>query len=79
MFENYNPHPWKSQDPDWGNPDRKGMLLSDQIHRFCTLQPQGLLISEGYDESKLRPAAFTLTVDRWRRLLRQQRRAQAAQ
>jgi len=62
MFENYNPHPWKSQDPDWGNPDRKGMLLSDQIHRFCTLQPQGLLISEGYDESKLRPAAFTLTV-----------------
>src|SRR6266480_6684986 len=61
MFEDYNPHEWKSNDPDWEIPDRKGMLLSDQIHRFCTLKP-GLLISDGYDEHNLRPAAYTLTI-----------------
>ena len=55
-------HPWKTKDPDWDKPDRKGMLLSDQIRRFCTQKPRGLLISDGYHESKLRPAAFTLTI-----------------
>jgi|SRR5215469_555380 len=61
--ETPHPHPWKTQDPDWGIADRKGMLLSDQIRKFCTTkQPKGLLISEGYDEKKLRPAAFTLTI-----------------
>ncbi len=61
--EHTHPHPWKTQDPDWGNPDRKGMLLSDQIRKFCTTKhPDGLLISDGYEEGKLRPAAFTLTI-----------------
>src|SRR5579863_1865190 len=63
MPANYHPHPWKTKDPDWENPTRKGMLLSDQIRKFCTeKRPLGLLISEGYDERKLRPAAFTLTI-----------------
>jgi deoxycytidine triphosphate deaminase len=61
MFEEYNPHEWKTIDPDWGVPERKGMLLSDQIHRFCTQKP-GLLIGEGYNERNLRPAAYTLTI-----------------
>ena len=56
-----SPHPWKSKDPDWGIPDRKGMLLSDQIHRFCTQKP-GLLIARGYNAERLRPAAYTLTI-----------------
>ena len=56
-----SPHPWKSKDPDWGIADRKGMLLSDQIHRFCTQEP-GLLIAKGYTEERLRPAAYTLTI-----------------
>jgi deoxycytidine triphosphate deaminase len=54
-------HPWKSKDPDAGIPDRKGMLLSDQIHKFCEQQP-GLLISKGYRKEHLRPAAYTLTI-----------------
>jgi len=59
----HHPHPWKTKDPDWGQADRKGMLLSDQIHRFCTeRQPKGLLISDGYDDRHLRPAAYTLTI-----------------
>ena len=59
----HHPHPWKTKDPDWRQADRKGMLLSDQIRRFCTeRQPKGLLISDGYDERHLRPAAYTLTI-----------------
>lgn len=61
MFDDYNPHEWKTIDPDWGKPECRGMLLSDQIRRFCTLSP-GLLISDGYSESNLRPAAYTLTI-----------------
>lgn len=58
-FPDYNPHPWKAQDPDWGVPDRKGMLLSDQISKFCG---KNLLIATGYNETRLRPAAYTLTI-----------------
>lgn len=59
QFPGYNPHPWKSRDPDWDKPGRKGMFLSDQIRRFCGNK---LLISEGYREENLRPAAYTLTI-----------------
>jgi deoxycytidine triphosphate deaminase len=59
IFPDYTPHPWKTRDPDWDDPSRKGMLLSDQIRRFCENK---LLISEGYSEARLRPAAYTLTV-----------------
>lgn len=59
MFETYSPHSWKTQDPDWRFPDRKGLMLSDQIRRFCAKK---LLISEGYCEDSLRPAAYTLTI-----------------
>jgi deoxycytidine triphosphate deaminase len=65
MAEDTRMHPlysqpiWKTQDPDFGNPDRKGMLLSDQIERFCNVK---LLIAENYDSRKLRPAAYTLTI-----------------
>lgn len=60
-------HLWKTQDPyrlpiDNGSAEhnRKGMLLSNQIHRFCT--EAKLLIAENYSESRLQPAAYTLTV-----------------
>jgi deoxycytidine triphosphate deaminase len=59
MFPGYTPHPWKTRDPDWNNPGRKGMLLSDQIRKFCNNK---LLISEGFSENNLRPAAYTLTI-----------------
>lgn len=59
MFEDYSFHPWKTQDPDIDKPDRKGMLLSDQIRKFCSKK---LLISDGYAENNLRPAAYTLTI-----------------
>ena len=49
---------WKYQDPDRTN-DRKGMLLSNEIDKFCK---EGLLIETNYSESRLRPAAYTLTV-----------------
>ncbi len=49
---------WKYQDPS-SKMDRKGMLLSNEIHRFCT---EGLLIETNYRESRLRPAAYTLTI-----------------
>lgn len=53
-------HPWKYEDPDKGNPARKGMLLSNEIERFCK---NGLLIEkEDYDRSQLRPAAYTLRI-----------------
>jgi deoxycytidine triphosphate deaminase len=53
-------HPWKTQDPYQKELDRKGMLLSNQIHRFCT--EARLLISENYTETRLQPAAYTLTI-----------------
>lgn len=59
MTEDYTSHPWKSQDPDIKNPDRKGMLLSDQIRKFCANK---LLICDKYNEAHLRPAAYTLTI-----------------
>jgi deoxycytidine triphosphate deaminase len=49
---------WKFCDPE-KETDRKGMLLSDQIDKFCK---KGLLIAANYDESRLRPAAYTLTI-----------------
>jgi deoxycytidine triphosphate deaminase len=49
---------WKFRDPDYGQ-DRKGMLLSNQIDKFCK---KGLLIATNYDASHLRPAAYTLTI-----------------
>jgi hypothetical protein len=52
-------HVWKTQDPELGNPDRKGMLLSDQIDKFCKAK---LLIAENYAPDRLRPAAYTLTI-----------------
>jgi deoxycytidine triphosphate deaminase len=58
-YPDYNPHPWKTQDPDWGVADRKGMLLSDQIKKFCEKK---LLIATGYKESRIRPAAYTLSI-----------------
>src|ERR1700689_4228633 len=60
-FPDYYPHRWKTQDPDFVKPDRKGLLLSDQIRQFCDKKVR-LLVSEGYDESRLRPAAYTLTI-----------------
>ncbi|MBZ5573214.1 MAG: hypothetical protein LAO09_15195 [Acidobacteriia bacterium] len=49
---------WKFCDPE-SDGDRKGMLLSDQIDKFCS---HGLLISKNYDRGHLRPAAYTLTI-----------------
>jgi deoxycytidine triphosphate deaminase len=49
---------WKFQDPD-RSPGRKGMLLSNEIHRFCQRR---LLIEQHYEEKRLRPAAYTLTI-----------------
>ncbi len=53
------PHPWKFEDPEKNNPSRKGMLLSNEIQKFCE---KGLLISEHYHTTNLRPAAYTLRV-----------------
>jgi deoxycytidine triphosphate deaminase len=52
-------HDWKYQDPYAGQPSRKGMLLSDEIHEFCT---RGLLVSKGYKPKNLRPASYTMTI-----------------
>jgi len=49
---------WKFCDPDSAL-DRKGLLLSNQIDMF---RRRGLLIETNYDESRLRPAAYTLTI-----------------
>ncbi len=49
---------WRFCDPE-SDGDRKGMLLSDQIDKFCK---EGLLIATNYDRSRLRPAAYTLTI-----------------
>jgi deoxycytidine triphosphate deaminase len=52
-------HEWKYLDPDREKPDRKGMLLSNQIKKFCQ---KGLLIAEDFHEKNLRPAAYTLRI-----------------
>ena len=53
-------HDWKTKDPDFGDPDRKGLLLSDQIKKFCE---KGLLIvREDFRAENVRPAAYTLTI-----------------
>lgn len=52
----YVRHRWKYDDPD---PDDRGLLLSDKIHKFCEV---GLIISHGYDPRHLRPASYTLTI-----------------
>lgn len=54
-------HEWKTKDPDAAIPDRKGMLLSDEIDRFASA-PVHLLIAEHYSPKRLRPAAYTLTI-----------------
>lgn len=55
----YSEPVWKTKDPDFDMPDRKGMLLSDQIDKFCQAK---LLIAESYSVHRLRPAAYTLTI-----------------
>src|SRR5271170_2226458 len=52
-------HEWKYVDPDHERPDRKGMLLSNQIKKFCEKQ---LLIADAFQAKNLRPAAYTLRV-----------------
>jgi hypothetical protein len=52
-------HTWKYQDPEFNNPSRKGLLLSNEIEKFCNKK---LLIAENYHPSRLRPAAYTLTI-----------------
>src|SRR5229473_2965296 len=47
---------WKYEDE---HPNETGILLSNRIHELCE---QGLLIAEGYKETNLRPASYTLTV-----------------
>jgi deoxycytidine triphosphate deaminase len=49
---------WKYEDPNEG-PDRKGLLLSNEIERFCD---ENLLISWNYSKKQLRPAAYTLRI-----------------
>jgi deoxycytidine triphosphate deaminase/cell division protein FtsB len=52
-------HPLKYVDPEGKNPGRKGMLLSNEIVKF---RERSLLISEGFEEKNLRPAAYTLRI-----------------
>jgi len=52
-------HEWKYVDPDRDKPDRKGMLLSNQIIKFCE---KGLLVAEEFRPMNLRPAAYTLRI-----------------
>lgn len=52
-------HEWKYVDPDAKDPIRKGMLLSNEIKRFCD---QNLLIAEEFESKNLRPAAYTLRI-----------------
>lgn len=49
---------WKHVDPN-EEESRKGLLLSDEIRKFCE---KGLLIGTGYEEKHLRPASYTLRV-----------------
>ncbi len=52
-------HEWKYLDPDRERADRKGMLLSNQIQKFCERK---LLIAEEFQNKNLRPAAYTLRI-----------------
>src|SRR6266849_1004435 len=52
-------HEWKYVDPDREKTDRKGMLLSNQIKKFCEKK---LLVAEEFREKNLRPAAYTLRI-----------------
>jgi deoxycytidine triphosphate deaminase len=52
-------HPWKYVDPESGNSGRKGMLLSNEIRKFCNKQ---LLIAAEFKPENLRPAAYTLRI-----------------
>ena len=52
-------HEWKYLDPKRSNPDRKGMLLSNEIEMF---QKKDLLISKEFTVENLRPAAYTLRI-----------------
>jgi deoxycytidine triphosphate deaminase len=52
-------HPWKYVDPERGNPNRKGMLLSNEIEKF---REKNLLITEEFESKNLRPAAYTLRI-----------------
>ena len=54
----FNRERWKFVDPNQ-QPARKGLLLSNEIERFCD---QHLLISEEYEKKQLRPAAYTLRI-----------------
>jgi deoxycytidine triphosphate deaminase len=49
---------WKYEDPS-KKPDRKGLLLSDEVGWFCNHQ---LLIDKNYCKKQLRPAAYTLRI-----------------
>lgn len=51
-------HQWKYEDPEKDDPWRKGLLLSNEIEKFCKV---GLLI-EDWDHTCLRPASYTLKV-----------------
>jgi deoxycytidine triphosphate deaminase len=54
-------HDWKYIDPERENPNRKGMLLSNAIRKFCA-EDKKLLIAEEFEETNLRPAAYTLRI-----------------
>ena len=47
---------WKYEDP---NPNDRGILLSNQIHKLCK---EKLLISVDYEPENLRPASYTLRI-----------------
>jgi deoxycytidine triphosphate deaminase len=51
-------HPWKYQDPAQDSPGSKGLLLSNEIEKFC----KNKLLITPYSETHLRPAAYTLTI-----------------
>lgn len=50
---------WKYEDPSI-DPDRKGLLLSNEIEKFC--KNDLLIRRKDYKEEHLRPAAYTLTI-----------------
>jgi deoxycytidine triphosphate deaminase len=52
-------HDWKYVDPDGSNASRKGLLLSNQITKFCSVK---LLIADQFRSENLRPAAYTLRI-----------------
>ena len=52
-------HPWKFVDPKRTNPNRKGMLLSNEIDLF---RQNNLLVETDFTDKNLRPAAYTLRI-----------------